>query len=139
MWGAHLAWSGNQALVADRLADGRRYIQLGELLHPGELTLEPGASYRSPEVVAVHSGAGLTAATQQFHRHLRARPTHPRSPRPVLYNTWEAVHFDHDLDRLRALAERAARVGVERFVLDDGWYGSRRDETSGLGDLGGVA
>ena len=134
VWGAHLAWSGNHALVADRLADGRRYIQLGELLHPGELTLEPGASYRSPEVVAVHSGAGLTAATQQFHRYLRARPTHPRSPRPVMFNTWEAVHFDHDLDRLRALADRAARVGAERFVLDDGWFGSRRDDTSGLGD-----
>ena len=134
VWGAHLAWSGNHALIAERLADGRRYIQLGELLHPGELTLEPGESYRSPEVVAVHSEAGLTAATQQFHRHLRVRPTHPRSPRPVMFNTWEAVRFDHDLDGLRALADRAARVGAERFVLDDGWFGSRRDDTSGLGD-----
>ena len=134
VWGAHLAWSGNHAMIAERLADGRRYVQLGELLHPGELTLEPGESYRSPEVVAVHSEAGLTAATQQFHRHLRARPNHPRSPRPVMFNTWEAVRFDHDLDRLRALADRAARVGAERFVLDDGWFGSRRDDTSGLGD-----
>lgn len=134
VWGAHLAWSGNHGLVAERLADGRRYIQLGELLHPGELTLEPTESYTSPEVVAVHSGAGLTAATQQFHRHLRARPSHPRSPRPVLFNTWEAVYFDHDLRRLRALADRAARVGAERFVLDDGWFWSRRDDTSGLGD-----
>ena len=134
VWGAHLAWSGNHALAAERLADGRRYIQLGELLHPGEVILEPAESYRSPEVVAVHSGAGLTAATQKFHRHLRSRSSHPRTPRPVLFNTWEAVYFDHDLDRLRALADRAARVGVERFVLDDGWFGSRRDDTSGLGD-----
>ena len=134
VWGAHLAWSGNHTLLAERLPDGRRYIQLGELLHPGEVTLGPGASYRSPEVVAVHSGAGLSAASQQFHRRLRARPEHPRSERPVIFNSWEAVYFDHDLDRLIALADRAARIGIERFVLDDGWFGSRRDDTSGLGD-----
>jgi alpha-galactosidase len=134
VWGAHLAWSGNHVVHADRLPDGRRYVQLGELLHPGELSLEPGESYRTPEVIAVHSESGLTAATQQFHRHLRSRAAHPTSPRPVLVNTWEAVYFDHDLDTLRALADRAARVGVERFVLDDGWFGSRRDDRSGLGD-----
>ena len=49
-------------------------------------------------------------------------------------NTWEAVYFDHDLDTLAALAERAAAVGVERFVLDDGWFRGRRDDTAGLGD-----
>jgi len=134
VWGAHLAWSGNHQILAECLADGRRYIQLGELLHPGEIVLEPGESYRTPEVIAVHSRSGLTAATQQFHRHLRARPSHPTTPRPVLVNTWEAVYFDHDLGTLRALADRAAQVGAERFVLDDGWFGSRRDDTSGLGD-----
>ena len=134
VWGAHLAWSGNHVLLAERLADGGRYIQLGELLHPGEIALEPGSSYRSPEVVAVHSDIGLNPATQQFHRRLRSRPEHPRSPRPVMFNSWEAVYFDHGLDKLRALADRAARAGVERFVLDDGWFGSRRDDTSGLGD-----
>ena len=134
VWGAHLAWSGNHGWLAERLPDGRRYLQLGELLHPGELVLEPGGSYRTPEVVAVHAPGGLTAATQQYHRHLRARPTHPTTPRPVLVNTWEAVYFDHDLSKLTALADRAARVGIERFVLDDGWFGSRRDDTSGLGD-----
>ena len=74
VWGAHLAWSGNHHLVAERLPDGRRHIQLGELLHPGEIVLAPGESYRTPEVIAVHSSAGLTPATQQFHRHVRSRP-----------------------------------------------------------------
>ncbi|HSB84817.1 MAG TPA: alpha-galactosidase [Ilumatobacteraceae bacterium] len=134
VWGAHVAWSGNHRVLAERLPDGRRYLQLGELLHPGELRIEPGQRYRTPEVIAVHSDRGLTAATQQFHRHLRARPTHPKTPRPVLLNTWEAVYFHHDLETLRSLADRAARIGIERFVLDDGWFGSRRDDTSGLGD-----
>lgn len=134
VWGAHLAWSGNHVWLADRLPDGRRYLQFGELLHPGEVVLEPGSSYRTPDVIAVHSPDGLTAATQQFHRHIRSRSVHPTTPRPVLVNTWEAVYFDHDLTKLTALADRAARVGAERFVLDDGWFGSRRDDTSGLGD-----
>jgi alpha-galactosidase len=134
VWVAHLGWSGNHSLLAEHLADGRRYLQLGELLHPGEVALEAGATYRTPEVVAAYSNEGLTPATWCFHRAVRARlPTSPR-PRPVLLNTWEAVYFDHDADRLRELATVAAGLGVERFVLDDGWFGSRRDDTSGLGD-----
>jgi alpha-galactosidase len=134
VWGAHLAWSGNHVVVAERLPDGRRYLQLGELLHPGELVLEPGATYSTPEVVAVHGTAGLTPTTWSFHRHLRGRAGHPTSARPVLLNTWEAVYFDHDAERLRSLADQAAALGVERFVLDDGWFGSRRDDSRGLGD-----
>ena len=55
-------------------------------------------------------------------------------PRPVILNTWEAVYFDQNYDTLVALADKAAESGVERFVVDDGWFGSRRDDTSGLGD-----
>ncbi len=132
--GAHLAWSGNHVWLAERLPDGRRYLQLGELFHPGEMAVDPGDSYRTPEVVAVWSDAGLSAATQRFHRRVRARTSHPVRPRPVLVNTWEAVYFDHDQATLRSLADRAAAVGIERFVLDDGWFGSRRDDRRGLGD-----
>jgi len=134
VWAAHLAWSGNHSLLVERLPDGRRYVQLGELLHPGELALEPGATYSTPEVVATYAADGLTPATWGFHRSLRARPEHPRTPRPVLLNTWEAVYFDHDGDRLHRLATAAAELGVERFVLDDGWFGGRRDDRRGLGD-----
>jgi len=134
VWGAHVAWSGNHTMLAERLADGRRYLQGGELLHPGEIVLEVGEFYRTPSLVAVYSDGGLTPATWGFHRSLRRSPTHPSSARPVLLNTWEAVYFRHDTDALCELADTAAEIGVERFVLDDGWFGSRRDDTSGLGD-----
>jgi len=132
--GVHLAWSGNHTMLAERLADGRRYVQAGELLHSGEIVLETGESYTTPELVAVYSSEGLTPASWGFHRAVRRSPSHPTSPRPVLLNTWEAVYFQHDLDTLRELADVAATIGIERFVLDDGWFGSRRDDTSGLGD-----
>ena len=136
VWGVHVAWSGNHSLLADCLPDGRRIVQGGELLHPGEICLEPGESYTSAEVVATWSDSGFTPASWRFHREVRSRPGHPgpERPRPVLVNTWEAVYFDHDPVTLRALADAAAAVGVERFVLDDGWFGSRRDDGRGLGD-----
>lgn len=134
VWGVHLAWSGNHSLLADCLPDGSRYLQAGELLHPGEVCLEPGADYETPDVVGVYSAEGLTAATWGFHRMCRSLPVHPERPRPVLLNTWEAVYFDHDTARLEALASTAAALGVERFVLDDGWFGGRRDDRRGLGD-----
>lgn len=134
VYGVHLAWSGNHTMLAERLADGRRYVQAGELLHPGEIVLEPGESYATPQVIAVYSSGGLTPATWGFHAAVRRSPAHPTSPRPVLLNTWEAVYFHHDLDTLRELADVAASIGIERFVLDDGWFGSRRNDKSGLGD-----
>jgi len=134
VWGAHLAWSGNHQILAERLSDGRRYLQLGELLLPGEIRLGSGEAYSTPPVVAVYASNGLTPATWGFHRSLRARPTHPTGARPVTFNSWEATYFDHDATRLFALVEAAAAIGIERFVLDDGWFGGRRNDRSGLGD-----
>ena len=129
--GVHLAWSGNHQLRLERAADGRRGVQAAELLQPGEVVLAPGDRYEAPVLLGT-AGDGLGEATRRFHRH--ARRSLPDRPRPVLLNTWEAVYFDHDRDVLFRLAERAASVGVERFVLDDGWFGGRRDDTAGLGD-----
>jgi alpha-galactosidase len=72
--------------------------------------------------------------SDRYFRWIRARDSHPSTPRPLTLNVWEAVYFDHDLDRLLGIADRAAALGVERFVLDDGWFLGRRDDTSGLGD-----
>ena len=134
VWALHVGWSGNHLGYVERLADGTVRLGGGELLLPGEVVLDPGATYTTPWVYAAYSPAGLDGVSAVFHRWLRSRDRHPRRPRPVVLNTWEAVYFDHDLDRLRGLADVAARTGIERFVLDDGWFRHRRDDTAGLGD-----
>ena len=137
-WAAHLAWSGNQEMIVERLPEGagvhRSVIGGGELVDAGEVRLPPGGRYRSPEVLFAWSDAGIDGISARFHASIRSRPTHPRAPRPLLLNTWEAVYFDHDLDKLTDLAAIAADLGVERFVLDDGWFRGRRGDTAGLGD-----
>ncbi|WP_260115207.1 alpha-galactosidase [Ornithinimicrobium sp. INDO-MA30-4] len=72
--------------------------------------------------------------SDRFHQHLRARTNHPQTVRPVTLNTWEAIYFDHDMERLGPIIDAAAEIGVERIVLDDGWFTGRRDDTAGLGD-----
>ena len=129
----HVAWSGNHRLAAERTPTAESFLAAGELLVPGEIVLGEGEAYTTPWTIGSW-GDGLNELSRRFHDELRARPRHPRRPRPVTLNTWEAVYFDHDLDTLAALAERAAAVGVERFVLDDGWFRGRRDDTAGLGD-----
>ncbi|MCS6589150.1 alpha-galactosidase [Curtobacterium flaccumfaciens] len=133
VWGVHTAWSGNHRHHAERLATGRQVIGGGELLLPGEVRLATGDTYEGPWVYFAH-GDGLDDQARRFHRWLRSRPQHPTTPRPMTINVWEAVYFDHDLARLVDLAERAAALGVERYVLDDGWFRGRRDDHAGLGD-----
>ena len=136
-YGFHLAFSGNHRIRVDSLTDGRVLTSMGALLLPGEVRLAPGESYASPEIVAAYSGDGLSALSRKFHDHARTkllRPEMRAKPRPVHYNTWEAVYFDHDVPMLKELATRAADIGVERFVLDDGWFGGRRNDQVGLGD-----
>ncbi|MDN5761913.1 MAG: alpha-galactosidase [Microlunatus sp.] len=133
IWAVHTGWSGNHIHYAERLSTGEQVLGGGELLLPGEVVLAHGGSYGSPWVYGSY-GVGLDEVAGRFHRFLRARPHHPSADRPVTINVWEAVYFDHDLDRLLDLAERAAALGVERFVLDDGWFSSRRNDRSGLGD-----
>lgn len=138
LWAVHLAWSGDQRYLAERLPEGAGSLSAalgaGEALHSGEIILDDGGRYDAPTALFVWSDRGLDAVTDRLHRRLRARPSHPHSPRPLVLNTWEAVYFDHDLDRLTALIERAASVGVERIVLDDGWFRGRRQADAGLGD-----
>ncbi|TGO06647.1 alpha-galactosidase [Serinibacter arcticus] len=134
VWGVHVAWSGNTRTFAEQeMPSGQRVIGGGELLLAGEVRLAEGETYTSPWLLASF-GEGMDELSARFHGYLRSRPTHPTTPRRSLINVWEAVYFDHDLDRLTALADKAAQVGLERYVLDDGWFRHRRDDTAGLGD-----
>ena len=132
VWGVHVAWSGNHVHLAERLASGR-WLAGGELLLPGEVVLASAESYTSPWLYGSY-GVGLDAVAHHFHAFLRAREDYPRSPRPTTMNSWEAAYFNHDVDELVRLVDIGAELGIERFVLDDGWFGSRRDDTRGLGD-----
>lgn len=130
---AQVAWSGNSVLRVERSAATGTTLGGGEHLMPGEVVLAPGESYASPWVVFAAADDGLDGAAAALHAWQRTLPAHP-DLQPVVLNVWEAVFFDHDLERLRGIADRAARVGVERFVLDDGWFRHRRDDHAGLGD-----
>ena len=133
VWGAHLAFSGNHRVFAERQFTGEKLLYAGEALMPGEVILATGERYQSPKLYAAHA-IGLDEMAGRFHDHLRARPQHPQSVRPVVMNVWEAVYFDHDLERIIDLATLGASVGAERFVLDDGWFGNRTGDSAGLGD-----
>jgi alpha-galactosidase len=134
----HVAWSGDHVHLLDRLPEGAgRHAGVlggGELLRPGEVRLATGETYATPEVLFSWSDQGLDGLSDRLHGHVRARAGHPRTPRPVTLNSWEAVYFDHDHERIGALVDTAAALGVERVVLDDGWFLGRRDDTAGLGD-----
>jgi alpha-galactosidase len=138
VWAVHVAWSGDQEYLVERLPEGvgalSSVVGGGELLRAGEIRLAEGESYDTPTLLFGWSDDGLDGLSKRFHEHVRAFPSHPDGPRPVVLNTWEAVYFDHDFDRLSELARTAASVGVERFVLDDGWFLGRRNDRVGLGD-----
>jgi alpha-galactosidase len=131
IFGVTLGFSGNHQMVIDRTDDGRRLVHLGELFEPGEIILGPGESYVSP---IAYAGAD----TEDFHAFVREELTTwlggKMSPRPVTLNTWEGNYFDHQMDSLKAQATAAAELGIERFVLDDGWFGKRDNDTTSLGD-----
>ena len=100
-------------------------------------TLAPDESFYAPEVLLTFSHEGLTALSQTYHRFIRdnlCRSKFSNAPRPVLLNSWEACYFDFDADKLLALAREAKDLGVDMLVLDDGWFGKRDDDLSGLGD-----
>ncbi|MEP9402023.1 alpha-galactosidase [Sphingomonas silueang] len=133
---AQLAWSGNHRMVVERDDEGGWVLQMGAALAPGEIRLAPGERHDSPELLAVCATTGRNGAIQAFHAAIRARGPwgHDMPPRQVHINSWEGFYFDHDEAALMALATRAAALGVERFVLDDGWFTGRDDDTAALGD-----
>ncbi|WP_208321454.1 alpha-galactosidase [Microbacterium hydrocarbonoxydans] len=132
VWMFHVGFSGDHEHALER-GDGTLAFRGGELLLPGEVRLAPGEEYVSPWIYGSH-GDGWDAASARFHAFLRGVSRSAKRDRPVTLNVWEAIYFDQDPVVLEDLAERAAALGVERFVLDDGWFRGRRDDRAGLGD-----
>jgi len=133
-WATSIAWSGNSHYLVERLFDGSQSMGAGELLLPGEVILSANESYEAPSIFAVYSADGLDGVSSAFHSHLRARDIHPKRPRPLTLNMWEAISFDHNEAKIKELVDVAAQIGIERVVIDDGWFRSRRNDRSGLGD-----
>jgi len=136
VYGAHLAWSGNHQQCIEWLHDGQYQWQAGEWLAPGECILQSGQSWQTPEWIASCSPSGCNGLAHNFHAALRQRLPWQGTmrPRPVHLNTWEGFYFDVHPGPVKELATAAAAVGVERFVLDDGWFQGRHHDRAALGD-----
>lgn len=132
----HLAWSGNHRLSTATCSGGARQASAGVHLAPGEVVLRPGGAFLSPTVYACVSQTGLNGVSDAFHPFVRTSilPIRRDSSRKVHFNSWEAAYFSFDESSMRRLADQAAGLGAERFILDDGWFLGRRDDTSSLGD-----
>jgi alpha-galactosidase len=136
-YGFSLVYSGNFLAEAEVDPYGTTRVRLG--IEPSTFAwrLGPGESLTTPEAIVAYSDSGLGGLSETFHRLYRdrlARGSWRDRPRPVLINNWEATYFDFDADRLVQIAATARELGAELFVLDDGWFGARDDDTTSLGD-----
>lgn len=132
-YGFHYGWSGGHRMIAEQLQDGRKQIQFGNTENS---ELNPLTSFETAKLYISHSGAGLGGVGRIFRDFVSNSIVDLPigSIRPVHYNCWEAVYFDHNIEELKEIATLAADIGAERFVLDDGWFKGRNSATSSLGD-----
>ncbi|GGI95368.1 alpha-galactosidase [Alicyclobacillus cellulosilyticus] len=137
VYAVNLVYSGNFRAFCevDQFATARLAIGI----NPFDFAwrLEPGECFQTPEAVMVYSAQGLGHLSRTYHRLYRerlARGKHRDAERPILINNWEATYFDFNEEKILALAQTASRLGIELFVLDDGWFGKRNDDRSSLGD-----
>jgi alpha-galactosidase len=134
-YGIQLAWTGSWQITADLDVAGLTRVRAGRQLAEGPVTLAPGESVTTPVAAGIYSAEGLDGLAREWHayeRHL-AGPRLERT-RKVIYNSWEATAFDVTASGQLALADVAASLGVETFVVDDGWFVGRHDDHGGLGD-----
>ena len=137
VWFGALGWSGSWKITVEETSHRQVRITGGYNTFDFAYSLAPGETLSTPPFYAGYTDAGLGEASRLFHRFQRADilPGGLQSRvRPVLYNSWEATFFAVDEAGQKALAEKAAKIGVERFVMDDGWFGARNNDHAGLGD-----
>ena len=137
VYGMNLIYSGN--FLAEAEVNHQDTVRLTLGIHPEGFTwvLEPGGRFETPEAVLVYSGGGIGPMTRCFHdlfRNHLIRSKYLHRKRPILINNWEATYFDFDDDKLVAIAREAKKLGIEMLVMDDGWFGKRDGDESGLGD-----
>ena len=136
-WAMQLVWSGGFLCEAERDQLSQTRLTLGMDEVQMDYPLAPGESITAPEVILSYSASGLEKLSHHLHRclnrHVR-RGKYRDARTPILLNSWEASYFDFTGESLLALAKKAKDLGVEMLVMDDGWFGARRDDKSSLGD-----
>ena len=136
-YGVQLVYSGNFALTAERNAFGT--VRLGGGINDEQFCweVESGKSFVTPQALLCYSERGLGELSREYADLIREKIMNPAfafAPRPIVINNWEATYFDFDRDKLFSIIDEAAKLGVDTFVLDDGWFGNRNSDSSGLGD-----
>ncbi len=130
-----LAWSGNYELSFKHSSYGHLFARIGHDFTHSPYTLTGGRDIKLPAAILVYSHSGAAQASRNLHSYLRHHVLpHGQETRRTLLNSWEGVHFDVHESTLQAMMQRTAALGVELFVLDDGWFGKRNDDTTSLGD-----
>ncbi|MFF0304323.1 alpha-galactosidase [Streptomyces sp. NPDC004562] len=134
-YGVALEWAGNWHITAEAEPGGAVRVRAGRVPHEGAVVLTPGTTLTTPRLACAFSADGLDGLSRVWHRYER-RLAGDRllRTRKVLYNSWEATGFDVDAAGQLELAKVAADIGAELFVVDDGWFTGRADDTAGLGD-----
>ena len=132
-YGFHYGWSGGHRMIAEQLPDGRRQVQFGNTENSDLIS---GNSFETAKLYISHSSNGISGIGKSFRSHVaNSIIKAPKDNiRPVHYNCWEAIYFDHNIDQLKEIASLASEIGAERFVLDDGWFKGRNSANSSLGD-----
>lgn len=137
VYGFNLVYSGSHEGSVEVDTHGKMRIMNGIWSDGFGWTLQPGESFVTPEAVLTYSNKGKNGMSQNMHRFVRQHilpPQWEKTPRPVLVNNWEGTYFKFNQSKLLGMAKVASRLGVELFVLDDGWFGQRDSDTAGLGD-----
>ncbi len=136
-YGVNLIYSGSWTISAERIPSGMVRVCGGLSGFDFSWLLEPGESFHTPEVVLAYSDEGFSGLSREFHdiyREALIPNRFVKKPRPVVINNWEGTRFLFTPEKLKGIISRVAGTGIDTFVLDDGWFGKRDDETSGLGD-----
>ncbi len=136
-YGMNLIYSGNHYEALEISAHGKTRVVTGINPRSFAFILEPGDSFEAPEAVFTYSKEGFGGMSRNMHAFVReciVRGTWKKKARPVLLNSWEAAYFDINESKLLKLAKAGKEAGVELFVMDDGWFGTRDNDTQALGD-----